>query len=87
MIKTTTIAVAAAAVVAAWAGSEAIAAERSVQERYQLEETATPLREQAGWRKPKRILVIGAEPGVIEQLEADSPGVEFLRASSPAEAI
>lgn len=87
MIKTTTIAVAAIAVVSAWVSSEAIAADRNVKERYQLEETATPLREQAGWRKPKRILVIGAEPGVVEQLEADSPDVEFLRASSPAEAI
>lgn len=62
-------------------------AEQSVQERYQLEEAATPLREQAGWRKPERILVIGAEPGVVQRLEADSPDVEFLRASSPAEAI
>jgi phosphoglycerate dehydrogenase-like enzyme len=67
--------------------TSATGAEPSVQERYQLEEAATALRDQAGWRKPQRILVVGAEPGIIEQLEADSPGVEFMRANNLSEAL
>lgn len=61
-------------------------AEQSVQERYQLEEAATPLREQAGWQKPQRILIVGAAPEFVAQLEADSPGVEFVRAANVRDA-
>jgi phosphoglycerate dehydrogenase-like enzyme len=59
----------------------------SVQERFQLEEAPTPLREQKDWRKPKRILVVGAAPEFVQALAARSPDVEFLPATHPGEAL
>ncbi len=84
MIKT--IVVACAALLVMLADSGASAAERSVQDRYQLEEGAAPIRERAGWRKPKRILIVGGSPDLIEALKSDSPGVEFVRASNAVQA-
>lgn len=84
MIKA--IVVAGAAILAVLADTKVIAAEPNVQERFGLEEAATPLRESAGWRKPKRILVVGGSPDLIEQLQSESAGVEFVRASNALEA-
>src|SRR5262245_41626122 len=58
----------------------------AVIEHYGLEEGATPVKERAGWRKPKRILVGGFIPKIAEQLQASAPGVEFVVVNSPAEA-
>jgi len=55
-------------------------------DRYGLEQGATPVKERAGWRKPKRILVGGFIPQIAEQLQASAPDVEFVVVSSPAEA-
>ena len=66
--------------------ADAAAANQSVRERYQLEEARSPVRESPGWRKPKRILVVGTFPQLIQQLEAANPDVEFVTATSPAAA-
>jgi phosphoglycerate dehydrogenase-like enzyme len=66
--------------------ADTAAADQSVRERYQLEEARSPMRESPGWRKPKRILVVGSFPQLIQQLEAIGPGVEFVTATSPAAA-
>jgi len=59
---------------------------QSVRERFQLEEARAPISESSGWRKPKRILVVGWSARLIEQLQAIDPGVEFVTAKSAAEA-
>lgn len=66
--------------------SDAASAAQSVQERYQLEEASTPVRERAGWQKPNRILLVGVPSDTAAALEAKSPGVEFVRASNLVEA-
>ena len=73
-----------AAVLAARA--DAAGAAPSVQARYQLEEATTPVRERAGWRKPQRILVLGAPRTAIAQWQAAAPGVELVFAGNEAEA-
>ena len=78
------------AVVAGYAhqtyAADAAAANQSVRERYQLEEARSPVRESPDWRKPKRILVVGTFPQLIQQLEAANPDVEFVTATSAASA-
>ncbi len=66
--------------------ADTAAADQGVRERYQLEEARSPVRESPGWRKPKRILVVGASPQLIQQLEAISSDVEFVTATSSAAA-
>lgn len=84
MIRTTVIAV---AIVLAGLSSFALAAaEQSVKERYQLEESSTPVRERAGWKKPNRILIVGSSSKIIEDLQAQAPGVQFVRAGNAIEA-
>ena len=58
----------------------------SVQERYQLEEAKTPVRDRAGWKQPKAVLLVGIPAQVAQEMQSQSPGVQFLRASSGAEA-
>jgi phosphoglycerate dehydrogenase-like enzyme len=60
--------------------------QQSVRERFQLEEAATPVREHPGWQKPKRILIVGSQPELIQQLKTTAPGVEFVTATSAADA-
>lgn len=57
-----------------------------VVEHYGLEQSATPVRERADWRKPKRILVGGWIPQLAQTLQAKFPDIEFVTAGSPAEA-
>ena len=54
--------------------------------RLGLEESATPVREIAGWTPPRRILVWNRAPGLLPALQAAAPGVELVPASSDAEA-
>jgi phosphoglycerate dehydrogenase-like enzyme len=56
-----------------------------VQERYQLEEAQTPVRDRAGWKKPKAVLLVGIPAQVAQEMQSQSPGVQFLRATSGAE--
>lgn len=59
----------------------------SIQERFQLEEAKTPVRERDGWRKPERILVLGVPKSAVAQWQAAAPGVELVFAGSGAEAL
>ena len=36
---------------------------------------ATPARELPGWRKPRKVLVLNAQPGRVAELQAVAPGV------------
>jgi phosphoglycerate dehydrogenase-like enzyme len=64
----------------------AVDAQRSVQERYQLEEAQSPVSERAGWKKPKTVLLVGLPPQVAQEIQSQSPGVQFLRATNGTEA-
>lgn len=62
----------------ATAQEPASSAPAGVIEHYGLEQAATPVSERPGWRKPKRILVGGFIPGIVEALQSAAPGVEFV---------
>ena len=55
-------------------------------QRLGLEESATPVRDRAGWAPPRKVLVWNRAPNVLPALQAAAPGVELLPATSPAEA-
>jgi phosphoglycerate dehydrogenase-like enzyme len=55
-------------------------------ERLGLEESATPVRDRAGWQPPKKVVVLAAAPGVVSAFKTAAPGVELLPATSAAEA-
>jgi phosphoglycerate dehydrogenase-like enzyme len=74
-------------VVAAVGDDAPAAAVGSLIERFGLEESATPVREQPGWRKPRRIVVWNPEPTDVRTLQAAAPGVELLLARDMAEAV
>ena len=46
-----------------------------VVQQFGLEEAKTPVRERAGWRKPKKILV---SAGLVEALRSAAPGVDLV---------
>ena len=62
-------------------------ATRALVERLGLEESATPVRERAGWRRPRRILVWNLEPRLLPAIEAAAPGVEIVTAGDMAGAV
>ena len=81
--------------IAAWVGIPTAAADAAgsadpataaLIERLGLVESATPVRERPGWRKPQRILVWNLAPQLAASLQAAAPGVELLLAKDPAEA-
>lgn len=77
--------IAALALVLASVSSAAHAAE-GVKERYQLEESRTPVRERTDWRLPGKILVVGGSPRLVEELRALAPDVQFVRAGDSRQA-
>jgi phosphoglycerate dehydrogenase-like enzyme len=81
--------------IAAWVGIPTAAADAAgsadpataaLIERLGLVESATPVRERPGWRKPQRILVWNLAPQLAASLQAAAPGVELLLAKDPTEA-
>ena len=62
-------------------------ATRALVARLGLEESATPVRERAGWRRPRRILVWNLEPRWLPAIEAAAPGVEIVTAGDMAGAV
>jgi phosphoglycerate dehydrogenase-like enzyme len=46
--------------------------------RYGLEESATPVREHPGWRKPRRMMVGGMAAGALDDLRQMTSEVEFI---------
>ena len=79
--------VSAAPVVAADGGGAGSAEVGALIERLGLEESAVPVRDLPGWRKPRRVLVSGAQPELLPRLQAAAPGVELLLARDMAEAV
>jgi phosphoglycerate dehydrogenase-like enzyme len=55
-------------------------------EHFGLQQADTPVSERPGWRKPKRILVAGDVPGIVELLQPAAPDVEFIVAKRGEEA-
>src|SRR5262245_20114608 len=49
--------------------------------RYGLEESAQPVRERAGRRKPRRVLIEAAGPEALAAFKAAAPGVEIVIAN------
>lgn len=62
-------------------------ATRALVARLGLEESATPVRERAGWRRPRRILVWNLEPRLLPAIEAAAPGVEIVTAGDMTGAV
>jgi phosphoglycerate dehydrogenase-like enzyme len=61
-------------------------AKSGVVAQYGLEESATPVRERKGWRKPKRILIGGMAAQAAPRIASMSPDVEFVTAQNAADA-
>src|SRR5215218_4303832 len=73
----------AALAVFALASFDARAAEKSLSgreliERYGLVESATPVREHPGWRKPRKMIVGGMAAGALQSLRQMTSEVEFV---------
>jgi phosphoglycerate dehydrogenase-like enzyme len=54
--------------------------------RLGLVESATPVRERAGWQRPKKILFSNLDPSLLPALQSVAPGVELVPAKDAAEA-
>jgi phosphoglycerate dehydrogenase-like enzyme len=67
------------------AGQEPSAVAALIQ-RLGLEESATPVRETPGWRKPQQVLVWSVAPQAVPALQAAAPGVKLLLANDAQEA-
>jgi len=52
-----------------------------------LRESTTPVRELAGWQRPKKVLFLNLSPGLLPSLQAVAPGVELVPAKDAAEAV
>lgn len=59
----------------------------SLIQRLGLEESATPVRERAGWGRPRKVLVWNVQPDAVPRLQAAAPGVELLLARDMDEAL
>jgi phosphoglycerate dehydrogenase-like enzyme len=55
-------------------------------QRLGLEESATPVRETPGWRRPQQVLVWNVAPQAVPALQAAAPGVKLLLAKDAKEA-
>jgi phosphoglycerate dehydrogenase-like enzyme len=86
MFRSAVISLAASASAVWVSGVDAAGSPQSVKEQYQLEEASTPVRERAGWKKPKRILLVGVGAEAIEHLKGAAPDVELVRAGNAIEA-
>jgi len=55
-------------------------------EQLGLQESATPVRDRAGWQRPKKVLFWNSDPALLPALQAVAPGVELVPAKDAAEA-
>ena len=55
-------------------------------QRLGLEESAIPVRETPGWRKPRQVVVWNVAPQAVDALQAAAPGVRLLLAKDAKEA-
>jgi phosphoglycerate dehydrogenase-like enzyme len=74
-------------VMAADAGSPNAGPVAPLVERLGLEESAAPVRDLPGWRKPRKVLVWNVAPELVPRLQAAASGVELLLAKDMAEAV
>jgi len=73
--------------VGAAAGGDSVAAEtRAMIEVLGLQESATPVRELPGWKKPGKVVVFLDRPERLAMLQAVAPGVEIVPVESDAQA-
>ncbi len=56
-------------------------------ERLGLVQAARPVRERAGWSRPRNVLVWETRPGLADALRGVAPGVKLLVARTPREAV
>lgn len=56
-------------------------------EQLGLEESAAPVRERAGWQRPRKVLMWNLQPDLLPALQAVAPGVEIVPAKDLAEAV
>ena len=56
-------------------------------QRLGLEESASPVRDSPGWRKPQQVLVWNVAPQAVPALQAAAPGVKLLLAKDAKEAV
>jgi len=69
------------------AGGDSVAAEtRAMIELLGLQESATPVRELPGWKKPGKVVVFLDSPERLGMLQAAAPGVEIVPVESDAQA-
>lgn len=72
--------------------AEAPATEQSPEEiaaiiaRLGLKESARPVSDRPGWRKPEKVLVRAIRPEILPALQSVAPGVELIVATTPEEA-
>ena len=59
----------------------------SLVKRYGLEESKIPVRERAGWKSPRKVLVWNRAPQLLPTLQSAAPGVELIPAANEAEAV
>ena len=52
-----------------------------------LQESASPVRELAGWQRPKKVLFSNLNPALVPSLQSVAPGVELVPAKDAAEAV
>lgn len=63
------------------------AAVAALVQRLGLEESATPVRDSPGWRRPRQVLVWNVAPQAVPALQAAAPGVKLLLAKDSKEAV
>ena len=73
----------------AWAGegSGSSPAAQDLIQRLALEESAAPVRDMPGWRRPEQVLVWNVAPQAVPALQAAAPGVTLLLARDAKEAV
>lgn len=83
MLSARSLACAALASLVAYAAAAAETPDaRDLIAKYGLVESATPVRDHPGWRKPRRMIVGGMGSGVLAELRALTPDVEFVPPSA-----
>jgi phosphoglycerate dehydrogenase-like enzyme len=87
LLATVSTALCAGPSVAAEAAGPHPAAVAALIQRLGLEESATPVRDSPGWRRPQRVLVWNVAPQAVPALQAAAPGAKLLLAKDAKEAV
>jgi len=87
LLATVSTALCAGPSVAADAAGQDPAAVAALIQRLGLEESAAPVRDSPGWRRPQQVLVWNLAPQAVPALQAAAPGVKLLLAKDAKEAV